>query len=157
MAEPLRCSGCFSLNKPDAALCRVCGRKLREEPARTEPSPPVVLQRVMSGEVFTALLGDLGKRSSGRPERSGPFETAAVVEVNAPPEAPIEDNSDVIAAAVDRIRDKAQADGHRFKPYAPAKGRPPTTDRGRREAESSLDAASRSCGNGASPTRSSRC
>ncbi len=140
MAEPLRCSGCFSLNKPDAALCRVCGRKLREEPARTEPSPPVVLQRVMSGEVFTALLGDLGKRSSGRPERSGPFETAAVVEVTAPPEAPIEDNSDVIAAAVDRIRDKAQADGHRFKPYAPAKGRPPTTDRGRREAESSLDA-----------------
>jgi len=140
MAEPLRCSGCFSLNKPDAALCRVCGRQLREEPARTEPSPPVVLQRVMSGEVFTALLGDLGKRSSGRPERSGPFETAAVVEVTAPPEAPIEDNSDVIAAAVDRIRDKAQADGHRFKPYAPAKGRPPTTDRGRREAESSLDA-----------------
>src|SRR6266571_1024035 len=140
MAEPLRCSGCFSLNKPDAALCRVCGRMLREEPARTEPSPPVVLQRVMSGEVFTALLRDLGKRSSGRPERSGPFETAAVVEVTAPPEAPIEDNSDVIAAAVDRIRDKAQADGHRFKPYAPAKGRPPTTDRGRREAESSLDA-----------------
>src|SRR6266511_2980681 len=120
MAEPLRCSGCFSLNKPDAALCRVCGRKLREGPARTEPSPPVVLQRVMSGEVFTALLGEVGKRSSGRPERSNPSETAAVVEVNAPPEA--------------------QADGHRFKPYVPAKGRPPTTDRGRQEAKSSLDA-----------------
>ena len=133
MAEPLRCSGCFSVNKPDAAVCRVCGRKLREGPVRTEASPPVVLQRVMSGEVFTALLGDVGKRSSGRSE------AAAVVEVTAPPGAPIEDNSDVIAAAIDRIRDKAQADGHRFKPYVPAKGRPPTTDRGRQEAESSLD------------------
>ncbi len=61
------------------------------------------------------------------------------MEVTAPPGAPIEDNSDVIAAAIDRIRDKAQADGHRFKPYVPAKGRPPTTDRGRQEAESSLD------------------
>jgi len=133
MAEPLRCSGCFSVNKPDATVCRVCGRKLREGPVRTEASPPVVLQRVMSGEVFTALLGDVGKRSSGRSE------AAAVVEVTAPPGAPIEDNSDVIAAAIDRIRDKAQADGHRFKPYVPAKGRPPTTDRGRQEAESSLD------------------
>src|SRR5437867_6205493 len=140
MAEPLRCSGCFSVNKPDATLCRVCGRKLREGPARTGASPPVVLQRVMSGEVFTAVLEEVGKRSSGRPERSSPSETAAVVEVTAPPEAPIEDNSDVIAAAIDRIRDKAQADGHRFKPYVPAKGRPPTTDRGRHEAESSLDA-----------------
>ncbi|HYS74365.1 MAG TPA: ATPase domain-containing protein, partial [Thermoplasmata archaeon] len=70
---------------------------------------------------------------------SGRSEAAAVVEVTAPPGAPIEDNSDVIAAAIDRIRDKAQADGHRFKPYVPAKGRPPTTDRGRQEAESSLD------------------
>ena len=134
MVEPLRCSGCFSLNKPDAAVCRVCGRKLREGTARSEASPPVVLQRVMSGEVFTALLGDVGKRSSGRSE------AAAVVEVTAPPEAPIEDNSDVIAAAIDRTRDKAQAEGHRFKPYVPAKGRPPTTDRGRQEAKSSLDA-----------------
>src|SRR6266699_6813203 len=133
MAEPLRCSGCFSVNKPEATVCRVCGRKLREGPVRTEASPPVVLQRVMSGEVFTALLGDVGKRSSGRSE------AAAVVEVTAPPGAPIEDNSDMIAAAIDRIRDKAQADGHRFKPYVPAKGRPPTTDRGRQEAESSLD------------------
>ena len=141
MAEPLRCSGCFSVNKPDATVCRVCGRKLREGPARTEASPPVVLQRVMSGEVFTALLGEVGKRSSGRPERSNPSEAAAVVEVSAAPEAPFEDNSDVIAAAIDRIRDKSQADGHRFKPYVPAKGRPPTTDRGRHEAESSLDAA----------------
>ncbi|HYS73247.1 MAG TPA: hypothetical protein VEO96_04615, partial [Thermoplasmata archaeon] len=98
------------MNKPDATVCRVCGRKLREGPVRTEASPPVVLQRVMSGEVFTALLGDVGKRSSGRSE------AAAVVEVTAPPGAPIEDNSDVIAAAIDRIRDKAQADGHRFKP-----------------------------------------
>src|SRR6266540_3774408 len=135
MAEPLRCSGCFSVNKPGAAVCRVCGRKLREGPARTEASPPVVLQRVMSGEVFTALLGDVGKRSSGRSE------TAAVVEVTAPPEAPIEDNSDVIAVAIDRIRDKAQADGHRFKPYVPSKGRPPFTAKGRQEADSSLDAA----------------
>src|SRR6266581_3075724 len=141
MAEPLRCSGCFSVNKPDATVCRVCGRKLREGPVRTGASPPVVLQRVMSGEVFTALLGEVGKRSSGRPERSSPSEAAAVVEVSAAPEAPFEDNSDVIAAAIDRIRDKSQADGHRFKPYVPAKGRPPTTDRGRHEAESSLDAA----------------
>src|SRR5437773_4578842 len=127
MVEPLRCSGCFSVNKPDAAVCRVCGRKLREGPVRTEASPPVVLQRVMSGEVFTALLGDVGRGSSGRPEASSPPETAAVVEVNPPPEAAIEDNSDVIAAAIDRIRDKAQADGHRFKPYVPSKGRPPIT------------------------------
>src|SRR6266571_4616905 len=141
MAEPLRCSGCFSVNTPDAAACRVCGRKRREGPGRKGASPPVVLQRVMSGEVFTALLGDVGKGSSGRVEGSNPPDTAAVVEMTPPPEAEIEDNSDVIAAAIDRIRDKAPADGHRFKPYAPSKGRPPITDLGRQEAESSLDAA----------------
>ena len=57
MVQPIKCPGCFSMNKPDAALCRVCGRKLREGVARPD-TPPVILQRVMSGEVFTALMGD---------------------------------------------------------------------------------------------------
>src|SRR6266487_2139207 len=110
MAEPFPCPGCCSVNKPDAAVCRVCGRKLREGPARAAVRPPVVLQRVMSGEVFTALIGDVGK-GSGAPE------TATVIEVPPPPQAPIEDNPDVIAAAIDQTRTKAQADGQRFQPY----------------------------------------
>ncbi|HEX9339958.1 MAG TPA: ATPase domain-containing protein [Thermoplasmata archaeon] len=141
MAEPFPCPGCCSVNKPDAAVCRVCGRKLREGPARAAVRPPVVLQRVMSGEVFTALIGDVGKGSSARPEGPGAPETATVIEVTPPPEVPIEDNSDVIAAAIDQIRTKAQADGQRFQPYVPGKARPPPTDRGRREAEGSLESA----------------
>src|SRR5213079_1936196 len=38
-------------------------------------------------------------------------------------EGEIEDNSDVIAAAMDRIRAKAHEEGHRFKPYVRSKSR----------------------------------
>ena len=140
MVQPIKCPGCFSMNKPDAALCRVCGRKLREGVARPD-TPPVILQRVMSGEVFTALMGDASGRTVKRAENPPPKEEPlTVVQVPAPPEAPIEDNSDVIAAAVDRIRAKAQENGHRFKPYTPAKGRRPPNATGKQEAAASLEA-----------------
>jgi len=139
MAQPISCPGCLSHNKPDAVRCRVCGRRLREGPAPEAMSPPVVLQRVMSGEVFTARLGDAG-RGGYRPQSRGPEGPGAVQVLEAP--AP-EDHSDVLAEAVERIRAKAAQDGQRFKPYAPAKARRPVSEDAKEEVVQSLHVAVR--------------
>jgi KaiC/GvpD/RAD55 family RecA-like ATPase/Flp pilus assembly protein TadD len=137
MPPTVPCPTCASLNKPDAMNCRVCGRKLRTSPVGG-PSPPVVLQREMGGEVFTAVMGEVPKKSPS----AGSTQARAGAEPIVPPtEGEIEDHSDVIAAAVDRIRAKAQADGHRFKPYVPASGRKPSTPQAKQEAAKNLQTA----------------
>jgi KaiC/GvpD/RAD55 family RecA-like ATPase/Tfp pilus assembly protein PilF len=55
----------------------------------------------------------------------------------------MDDHSDVIAAAVDRIRAKAQEEGHRFKPYVPGSGRKAATPEAKLEAAKSLQTAVR--------------
>jgi len=57
MPKPVACPGCFSMNKPSASRCRVCGLKLKESSRAAPDARPVVLERVMSGEVFTAVIG----------------------------------------------------------------------------------------------------
>src|SRR5207249_7273006 len=80
----------------------------------------VVLKQVMGGQVYSALVGDERRRRT--PDPPPPPDAGA-----APPaefaEGEIEDNSDVIAAAMDRIRAKAHEEGHRFKPYVRSKSR----------------------------------
>ena len=134
MPKPITCPGCYSQNKPEEVRCRVCGRLLSETKAVVNPGPPVILQRVMSGEVFTARLGDARRgRRNGTPDDTG------VVQVM---EAPVpEDHSDVLADAVERIRAKAATDGERFKPYAPSKKRRPTTPEAKEEVAQSLHTA----------------
>ena len=56
MKQQVVCPACNAPNKPKAVTCRVCGERLvarRETPNRKEP---VVLQRVMTGEVFSAVV-----------------------------------------------------------------------------------------------------
>src|SRR2546428_1356477 len=139
MPNMIPCPTCASPNKPDAFNCRVCGRKLRAGDDRPRSSPPVVLQRVMGGEIFTAILGEVPKKpgppaKSFAPERNTPATVA-------PTEPEVEDHSDAIAAAVDRIRAKAQAQGHRFKPYIPVPGRKPPTQQAKQEAATFLQTA----------------
>src|SRR2546425_8951482 len=139
MPNTIPCPTCASPNKPDAFNCRVCGRKLRAADDRPPSGPPVVLQRVMGGEIFTAILGEVPKKpgppaKSSRPDRNPP-ETVALAE------SEVEDHSDLIAAAMDRIRAKAQAQGHRFKPYVPAPGRKPPTPQAKQEAATYLQTA----------------
>ena len=139
MPNTIPCPTCASPNKPDAFNCRVCGRKLRAGDDRPPSGPPVVLQRVMGGEVFTAILGEVPKKPGPPAKSSGPDsnppETVALAE------SEVEDHSDLIAAAVDRIRAKAQAQGHRFKPYVPAPGRKPPTPQAKQEAATYLQTA----------------
>src|SRR6266480_4858614 len=141
------CPNCGSFNKKDALHCHTCGEALQgpaeplpepfseplpEPSAPPVPKPPavppqpgreataVVLKQVMGGQVYSALLGDERRRRV--PDPPPPPDAGA-----APPaefaEGEIEDNSDVIAAAMDRIRAKAHEEGHRFKPYVRSKSR----------------------------------
>src|SRR5947199_3443268 len=142
------CPNCGSFNKKDALRCHACGRALQgpaelppeplpeplpEPSGPPAPEPPaaagsqsapqassVVLKQVMGGQVYSALVGDERRRRT--PDPPPPPDAGA-----APPaefaEGEIEDNSDVIAAAMDRIRAKAHEEGHRFKPYVRAKSR----------------------------------
>src|SRR3989475_4474413 len=130
MPNTIPCPTCASPNKPDAFNCRVCGRKIRAGNDRPRSSPQVVLQRVMGGEIFTAILGEVPKKP-GPPAKSSAPDAPTTV---APTESEVEDHSDVIAAAMDRIRAKAQAQGHRFKPYVPVPGRKPPTPQAKQEA-----------------------
>src|SRR2546428_12881507 len=88
----------------------------------------------MGGEIFTAILGEVPKKPGPSAKSSRPDAPATV----APTESEVEDHSDVIAAAVDRIRAKAQAQGHRFKPYVPVPGRKPPTPQAKQEAATYL-------------------
>src|SRR5437899_7462468 len=111
-------------------------RNIRAGNDRPRSSPQVVLQRVMGGEIFTAILGEVPKKP-GPPAKSSPPDRNAPAPA-APTESEVEDHSDVIAAAVDRIRAKAQAQGHRFKPYVPVPGRKPPTPQAKQEAATYL-------------------
>jgi KaiC/GvpD/RAD55 family RecA-like ATPase len=123
------CSHCGSRNRPEATHCRECGRKLQ---ASSEPGPDglnLLLQRVMGGEVFTAVVGEHGKRPNA----------SARTPARITAESGIEDHSDVIAAAVDRIRTKSTEHGQRFKPYIRPPSRGVTTPRGREEFAQQLE------------------
>src|SRR5438093_9480588 len=141
------CPNCGSFNKKDALHCHTCGEALQgpaeplaeplpeplpEPSAPPVPKPPavppqpgreataVVLKQVMGGQVYSALLGDERRRRVPDPPPPPDADAAAPADVA---ELEIEDNSDVIAAAMDRIRAKAHEEGHRFKPYVRSKSR----------------------------------
>src|SRR5881397_498121 len=114
MPNSILCPGCSSLNRPDAVNCRVCGRRIECPAVPSRKDPSVALQRVTSGEVFTAVVVETTRKPSPDRATEGPA-TAAATATSVEPN--LEDNSDVLAAAVDGIRAKAQGEGHRFKPY----------------------------------------
>src|SRR3989442_9011000 len=83
MKNVVTCPACKATNKPRAVTCRVCGQRLVESRATRGNREPVVLQRVMTGEVFSAVVipGADGVRVKERPrsaidERRSPPATA---------------------------------------------------------------------------------
>ena len=137
MLNSIPCPTCASLNRPDAVNCRVCGRKLGTTAESTPKGAPVSLQRVTSGEVFTAIVAETAKRHAADRPASVAAPPVAVTTV----EPEIEDHSDVMAAAVDGIRAKAQGEGHRFKPYVRSSDRKGPTPAARQEAAKYLQDA----------------
>src|SRR5256712_3741038 len=135
MPNSIPCPACASLNRPDAVNCGICGRKL-ETPGRSTPTDPLVaLQRVTSGQVFTAVVAEPAKKPAANRAASNPAPPSVAVSAVEPE---VEDHSDIIAAAVDGIRAKAQGEGHRFKPYVRASDRKAPTPAAKQEAAKHL-------------------
>jgi len=69
MKNVVPCPACNATNKPRAVTCRVCGQRLVASRASPGNREPVVLQRVMTGEVFSAVIvpGADGVRVKERP------------------------------------------------------------------------------------------
>src|SRR2546422_4181426 len=138
MPNSIPCPACASLNRPDAVNCGICGRKL-ETPGRSTPTDPLVaLQRVTSGQVFTAVVAEPAKKPAANRAASNPAPSSVAVSAVEPE---VEDHSDVMAAAVDGIRAKAQGEGHRFKPYVRSSDRKAPTPAAKQEAAKHLQDA----------------
>ena len=138
MPNSIPCPSCASMNRADAVNCRNCGRKLGAPAGSTPTDSPVSLQRVTSGEVFTAVVAERGKKpAADRAANVAAPPALAVTTV----EPEVEDHSDVMAAAVDGIRAKAQGAGHRFKPYVRASDRKAPTPAAKQEAAKHLQDA----------------
>lgn len=58
MTASTECPGCNAANKPNSVQCRRCGRTLGGAHKGSSKKESVVLERVMAGEVFTAVLGE---------------------------------------------------------------------------------------------------
>ena len=140
MPTLIPCPSCNSFNKPEAAHCHTCGRQLGAEPEPRPEGTDVVLKQVMGGEVYSALVGGEGRRMK-RPTPPPPSDVDFDAPISDPPEPEVEDNSDVIGAALDRIRAKAHEEGHRFKPYVRSKSHKGIGPQGQEELTAQLDLA----------------
>lgn len=114
MTELVPCPTCQTMNRPTQRRCRACGRTLK--PAK-DSSPSVGLQRVMGGELFTAVVG---REASAPPaDASVPNEAEAV--------RAKEDDGDatqrLLMTVSDRLRERATSSGQRFKPYVASRPR----------------------------------
>src|SRR3989441_11023019 len=137
MPNSIPCPSCASPNRVDAVNCRTCGRKLGTPRGSTPTDPPLALQRVTSGQVFTAVVAEPARKPSD--DRAASVAAPPVAVTTGEPE--VEDHSDVMAAAVDGIRAKAQEEGHRFKPYVRSSDRKAPTPAAKQEAANHLQDA----------------
>ena len=89
MKNVVTCPACNATNKPRAVTCRVCGQRLIESRATPGNREPVVLQRVMTGEVFSAVVipGADGVRVKERPRSAIDERKSAPAGAPAPPPA----------------------------------------------------------------------
>src|SRR5438093_532454 len=137
MPNSIPCPSCASPNRVDAVSCRTCGRKLGTARGSTPTDLPLALQRVTSGQVFTAVVAEPARKPSN--DRAASVAAPPVTVPTGEPE--VEDHSDVMAAAVDGIRAKAQGEGHRFKPYVRSSDRKAPTPTAKQEAANHLQDA----------------
>jgi len=140
MPTLIPCPNCNSFNKTDATYCHTCGRLLGPEPGTMPGGTEVVLKQVMGGEVYSALVGGEGRRTRP-PAPPPPSDEDPEIPIPDAPEPEIEDNSDVIGAALDRIRAKAHEEGHRFKPYVRSKSHKGSGPQGQEELAVQMDLA----------------
>src|SRR5207247_4748711 len=87
---------------------------------------------------FTAVVAEPAKKPMA--DRATSDSAPPVVAVAAV-EPEVEDHSDVMAAAVDGIRAKAQGEGHRFKPYVRSSDRKAPTPAAKQAAATHLQDA----------------
>jgi KaiC/GvpD/RAD55 family RecA-like ATPase/Flp pilus assembly protein TadD len=139
MPSKLVCRHCGSPNPPEASQCIECGRSLKASSDANPDGLNVLLQRIMGGEVYTAVVGGAGKRSTPSARALARTATDSEAAPTVAAETRIEDHSDVIAAALDRIRTKSTERGQRFKPYVRTVSRGAVTARGREEFSLQLD------------------
>ncbi len=120
MAKPIECPSCLSMNKAGQVRCRVCGTRLAVPRERSAPSAPVTLQRVMSGEIFTAVVGEVPHEV----EKAEPVETEEDLRQEEPaaPSAS-EENYRMLERLAQRLRQDAEAAEERFTPYRPTEPR----------------------------------
>ena len=134
MKPPVRCPSCEATNPPDRERCQACGRSLR--PADSAGS--VNLQRVMGGEVFTAVLDPRPRAPAGAPDEPAVPDTA-------PPPAPTEEATrGLLADITEHLRERAGGAGRRFKPYAGLPARVPERPADPAAAARHLESAARS-------------
>jgi len=64
------CPFCKSVNKPAAMSCRICGQRIREpKKAGLDTAKPIVLERAMSGEIFSAIMGKVDRKEEHESEK----------------------------------------------------------------------------------------
>lgn len=135
-ARTERCPSCNSPNDPDERYCRVCHADLHPSPGGAGPRSPVLLERVLGGEVYHAAV----QVSHPPPEENAPH--AAEVPVPEPePVAP--SGVDPLKALEERIARRASDAGQRFKPYAADRPRKARTDEARKAVAKQLESAGR--------------
>src|SRR3989441_2858438 len=126
------------LNRREGVIWGIGGRKL-EPRGRSPPTDPLVApQRVRSGRVSPAVVAEPAKKPAANRAASNPAPSSVAVSAVEPE---VEDHSDVMAAAVDGIRAKAQGEGHRFKPYVRSSDRKAPTPAAKQEAAKHLQDA----------------
>ncbi len=123
------------MNRPTQKRCRACGRSLRA-PKPTEAS--VGLQRVTSGEVFTAVVD----------AKAAAPETMDVAPSKLPEASPPEprEGDDLLRfreTVAQRLSERAAASDQRFKPYSAARNRAPERPEDRVAVTRQLEAAAR--------------
>lgn len=138
MTQPIQCPDCLAMNKADRTRCRVCGRKLNEREGSRRPTVPVTLQRVMSGEIFTAVAANAPKSKEQQTLNLREAELSAPVTVEVDESA---EPAQLLAAFVERLAKDAAAANARFKRYAPRPGRRPPTAEGRKAIAKHLESA----------------
>lgn len=147
MSQPVRCPTCQTVSKAGTVRCPRCSRKLVDGGTKAAPAPPVTLQRVMGGEIFTAVArGSPGKSPgspAGVPDANKAFEIGRPLQRSAiPVEGERADEAaQALASLADRFRERAEAARQRFKPYRPDRQRRADSSEARRAVLRQMEAA----------------
>ncbi len=126
------------MNEADRGRCRVCGRTLREDAGSRRPPLPVTLQRVMSGQIFTAVVANPPKSKEQQTLDLGSDGDRAQLTVETVESV---EPAQLLASLAERFGKDAAAAGQRFKRYTTSPNRRPPTPEGKKAVPKHLEAA----------------